>query len=132
MNAGKPTGIALDEMAAMLPHMEALAPLLTRFCHAETAARPCFLSHFCPGFVPVWECLAGAPHHVHLSKLVYFWCGFGAVARAFSFAHRERRKHKNSPGTPARASGLFACRGSKCPCGAFYVSLEDFHDSTQK
>ena len=26
----------------------------------------------------------------------------------------------------------FACRGSKCPCGAFYVSLEDFHDSAQK
>ena len=24
MNAGKPTGIALDEMAAMLPHMETL------------------------------------------------------------------------------------------------------------
>ena len=80
--------------------------LLSRFCPAETAAKPRFLSYFCRGFV--------------------------AAARAFSFAHRDRRKHKNSPGTPASASGLFARSGSKFPCGAFCVSLEDFRDSAQK
>ena len=114
--------------------------LLSRFWHTVTVRNLGFLPHFCHGFATLRQrqgrvfCLTFVPvlSRRDSRKAAFFvvllsrFCrGFVPAARAFSFAHRDRRKHKNSPGTSS-ASGLFACRGSKCPCGAFYVSLEDF------
>ena len=120
--------------------------LLSRFWHNVTARNLGFLPHFCHGFDTLRQrqgrvfCLTFVPvcpaeTAAKPRFLSYFCRGFVAAARAFSFAHRERRKHKTAPALLRVRRGCsldFACNGSKCPCSAFYVSLEDFHDSTQK
>ena len=88
--------------------------LLTRFWHAETAARPCFLSHFCPGFVPPRQ-----------PQSRVFCRTFVAVLSRLLVRFPSPIGSAENINSPGHSPGLPVLRSRRL-CGAFSVPLEGF------